>query len=243
MLFLAALFVTGIVGGATAAVAGFGIGSLLTPLVASKYGTPLAVAAVAIPHVIGTALRCWRLRGSVDLKVLRSFGFLSAAGGLAGGLLFTRFSPRMLTGILGALLLMTTIATLTNWSRRWRPGGRASALLGLASGLFGGVVGNQGGLRAAALLTFSLAPATFVATSTATGLMVDAVRMPFYVYRAAGLLRGVIPTIGVASIAVVIGTLLGERALFGLSPERFRRVVAMLIGLVGIWLLRVSIGR
>lgn len=169
MLFLAALFVTGIVGGATAAVAGFGIGSLLTPLVAAKYGTPLAVAAVAIPHVIATALRCRRLRGSVDLKVLRSFGLLSAAGGLAGGLLFTRFSPRMLTGILGGLLLMTTIATLTNWSTRWRPGGGASALLGLASGLFGGVVGNQGGLRAAALLTFSLAPAAFVATSTATG--------------------------------------------------------------------------
>ena len=241
MLFLGALFVTGIIGGATAAVAGFGIGSLLTPLVAWKYGTPLAVAAVSVPHAIATALRCWRLRRNVDLEVLRTFGLLSAAGGLAGGLLFTRFSPRLLTGILGALLLMTTLAALTNWTARWRPGGAESALLGLASGLFGGVVGNQGGLRAAALLAFSLGPAVFVATSTATGLMVDAVRMPFYVARAGGMLMGVTTPIVVASIAVVVGTMLGESALFGMSPARFRQVIGVLIALVGVWLLRVSI--
>ena len=43
--------------------------------------------------------------------------------------------------------------------------------------------------------------------------------------------------IAVATVGVLIGTLFGERLLFGLSPERFRRLVGILIGLLGLWLI------
>ena len=66
-----------------AAVLSFGIGSLLTPILALQVDTRLAVAAVSIPHVLGTALRFWLLNGGVDRRVLGSFGLTSAAGGLA----------------------------------------------------------------------------------------------------------------------------------------------------------------
>ena len=46
---------TGIVAGAVASVAGFGIGSLLTPVLGMGVGTKVAVAMVSIPHVVGTA--------------------------------------------------------------------------------------------------------------------------------------------------------------------------------------------
>ena len=36
---------------------------------------------------------------------------------------------------------------------------------------------------------------------------------------------------------VIVGTMLGERLLFGLSAQRFRRIVSMSIGALGIWLL------
>jgi len=41
----------------------------------------------------------------------------------------------------------------------------------------------------------------------------------------------------VATIGVLIGTLFGERLLFGLPPRRFQRVVGVLIGVLGIWLI------
>ena len=87
MTFLVGVLVVAILSGATASVAGFGIGSLLTPLFATQIGMTTAVAAVAIPHALATALRCWRLRASIDWKVVRSFGVLSAIGGIAGALL------------------------------------------------------------------------------------------------------------------------------------------------------------
>jgi uncharacterized protein len=236
MLFLILILVVSVVSGATAAIAGFGIGSLMTPLFATQLGVPLAVAAVSIPHAIATAVRAWRLRAAISWPVFRSFGVLSAVGGLAGALLYTRVGSRALEIILGMLLIATALAALSDWMRRWKPRGVAAHGLGFLSGFFGGIAGNQGGLRAAALLTFALTPAAFVATSTAVGLAVDVARMPIYVWRGGAELTTVMAPIGVATVGVLIGTILGERLLFGLSPERFRRIVGILIGVLGIWL-------
>lgn len=54
------------IAGAVASVAGFGIGSIVTPVMNLHFDTKLAVAAVSIPHFIGSAIRCWNLRKHVD---------------------------------------------------------------------------------------------------------------------------------------------------------------------------------
>lgn len=236
-LFLAALFAVSTFAGATAAVAGFGIGSLLTPLMALELGGVTAVAAVAVPHAVATALRAWRLRHAIHWPLLWRFGVLSAVGGLAGALLFARLGGPALMRMLGALLLLTAVSVLSGWTDRARVHGALVWLLGALSGFFGGVVGNQGGLRAAALLAFGLAPAAFVATSTATGLLVDVARTPLYLWRAGPSMLAAWAPIATATAGVVLGTLLGERLLLGLSVERFRRLVAGLVGLLGAWLL------
>jgi uncharacterized membrane protein YfcA len=236
LLFLFGVFVLAVLSGGTAAVAGFGIGSLLTPLLATSFGTATAVAAVAIPHAAATALRCWRLRGNIEWTVVRSFGLLSAAGGLIGALLYTRFSNDALTLTLGLLLVSTAVATIVDLPSRVRVTGATIALLGLLSGLFGGLAGNQGGLRAAAMLSLSLPPVRYVATATATAMLVDLVRTPIYVWRAGDVLWSLSVPLGVATIGVLIGTLLGERILLGLSIHQFRYAIAVLIGLLGVWL-------
>ena len=235
--FLVAVAAVAVLSGATASVVGFGIGSLLTPLLAARVGTPAAVAAVALPHAAATALRCWRLRRAIDLEVLRGFGALSAAGGLAGALFYTRLGGRALTVALGALLLLTAVAGLGGLADRWRPRGAGAIALGLVSGLFGGLAGNQGGVRAAALLAFALAPRAFVATSTATGLLVDAARTPVYLWRAGPTLLALALPIAVATAGVLAGTLLGERVLLGMPRERFRRATSLEVGLLGVWLI------
>ncbi len=235
--FAALLALGAVLSGATASVVGFGIGSLLTPLLATRYGTPTAVAAVTIPHLLATSVRCWRLRAHIDRQVLLRFGLLSAAGALAGALLYTRLGPTALTKILGALLILTALAQLSGWTRRWHPRGALVGAFGLASGFFGGVAGNQGGLRAAALTAFALSPTAFVATGTATGLLVDAARTPVYLASTGPELRALAGPILLAAVGVLLGTLLGERILLGLSARRFGQVVGAAVGLLGCWLL------
>src|SRR5262249_19555660 len=142
--FALVLLLVAIFAGATASVVGFGIGSLLTPLLATQVGTKLAVAAVTIPHALATATRCWRLRQHIVKSIVMRFGLLSAAGALGGAILYTRLGPGILTRILGGLLLLTAFAQLSGWSSRWRPRGFLVAGFGLTSGFFGGVAGNQG---------------------------------------------------------------------------------------------------
>jgi uncharacterized protein len=202
-----------------------------------RYGTSTAVAAVTVPHAVATALRCWRLRRNIDWQVWRKFGVLSAAGALAGALLYTRLGPTALTRILGGLLVLTSIAQLTGWSSRWRPQGPLVAVFGILSGFFGGVAGNQGGLRSAAMLAFGLPPARFVATATATGVLVDAARTPVYLWSSGPTLLSLWVPICAATAGVLIGTMLGERILLGLSPSRFANIVGLAIGILGVWLL------
>lgn len=236
-MFNAALFLVAVFSGATASVVGFGIGSLLTPLLALELGTSIAVAAVTLPHALATAVRCWRLRRHVDRAVLMRFGVLSAAGALAGALVYTRLGPSTLTGVLGGLLILTAIAQLTGWTTHWQPRGPLVGVFGVLSGFFGGVAGNQGGLRAAALTSFHLPPSAFVATATAAGLLVDSARTPIYLWQAGPRLAELWAPIAIAAAGVLVGTIIGERILLGLPATRFARIVGGAIGILGLWLI------
>ena len=86
--------VAAVIAGGIASISGFGIGSLLTPVLSLWYDAKLAVAAISIPHLIGTALRFWLLKGRADARVMWSFGLASAAGGIAGALLNIVFESR-----------------------------------------------------------------------------------------------------------------------------------------------------
>ena len=193
----------------------------------------LAVAAVSIPHVVGTAFRFWLLGARVDRKIVWSFGLTSAAGGLAGAVLQSRVGVPALMVLFGALLLFTAGAELSGLARRMRFDGPVAWLVGGTSGLLGGLVGNQGGIRSAALLGVDLQKHVFVGTATAVGLMVDGARMPVYLWYLLEPMSGVAGWIALATVGVVIGTLLGNRLLVRIPERLFRRAVAVVLAVLG----------
>jgi uncharacterized membrane protein YfcA len=234
MLFEAAVLTIAALAGALAAITGFGIGSLLTPLLALRMDTRLAVALVAVPHVIGTALRFWLLSGGVDRRVLMRFGVTSAAGGLAGALLQSVASNRWLTLLFGGLLLFAAVSEATGLAGRMHFRGHVAWIAGALSGLLGGLVGNQGGLRSAALLGFGLDKRTFVATATAIGLLVDGARMPVYVATQHRELAAVWLPMLLAIGGVVLGTVMGSRVLSRIPDVWFHRVLAVVLAALGV---------
>lgn len=186
---------------------------------------------------MAAALRLTLLWREVNWSVVRGFGIASAAGSLAGALTQPMFGLRGLTLVLGGLLILTAVVSITGWlEARAFPRGVAYGVGGI-SGLFGGLVGNQGGVRSGALLAFDLAPRAFVATGTASALLVDLARTPVYLWRAGPELIELLPTIAVMAAGVLIGTLVGERFLRSLPKQTFRKVVAVAVGLAGVWLI------
>lgn len=226
-----------ILAGAVASVAGFGIGSLLTPVLAPLLGVRLAVAAVSIPHAAGTALRLWRLRRHVDRTVLKHFGVASAAGGLAGALVHAWAANPALSVIFGVLLLLSGLAGLTGWTEKVHLRGAGATTAGALSGLFGGMVGNQGGIRSAALLAFPLNREAFVATATATALIVDAARLPVYLATSGAELLAHKWLLIALTVGVLVGTLLGEGVLRRIPELIFRKTIAVLLLALGVYML------
>lgn len=231
-----------ILAGAVAGVSGFGIGSLLTPLLMLSLPAGAAVAVVAIPHAWATGLRLYQLRSSIDWPTLRQFGLASAAGGLAGALLQSRLGSPVLTLALGLLLVVAGAAELSGRpiplppTRFWRLTG------GAASGLFGGLVGNQGGIRAAALLGFRLEPRPLVATATASAILVDAARLPVYLVNSGDAIRRNVALLLVLVIGVTAGTLLGVPLLRRIPRGLYRRLLGGLLLALGLSLLVVFAG-
>jgi uncharacterized protein len=236
-LFELIVFLAGAFGGAVASVAGFGIGSLLTPALATATGAKLAVAAVSIPHLIGTSIRFWRLRRAIDWRIVRSFGLTSAAGGIAGALLNTYTTNRALAIVFGSLLVLAGASQVTGSAKRWRLRGALAWVGGALSGFFGGLVGNQGGIRTAAMLGFEVDKRQFVATTTAVALVIDAARVPIYLTVEAQELVNLSMIIGIAIAGVVLGTLFGEKVLARVPEQRFRTIVGTLLLLLGLSIL------
>jgi hypothetical protein len=227
----------GVIAGAIASVAGFGIGSVLTPTVALQTGTKLAVAAVAIPHLVGTLQRFWILRRHVDRRVLLGFGLASAAGGLAGALLHGWLSSRMLAIVFGVLLLLAATAEFTGWMQKVRWGRRMAWFAGALSGAFGGLVGNQGSIRSAAMLGFDVPKEAFVATATAIALFVDGARLPVYLFAQWREIFAIWPVLIAATAGVVVGTAAGARLLRRMPQRAFRRSIAVLLFALGIYMI------
>ena len=217
-----------------AAVSGFGIGSLLTPVLMLWMPTAHAVAVLAIPHAWATSIRWLRLRREIDAPTFRQFGIASAVGGLAGAGLQSRLTSPTLTIVLAVLLAISGTSELVRQplpipkTPAWRLAG------GLLSGLFGGLVGNQGGIRAAALLGFRLQPRQLVATATASALLVDAARLPIYVLTSGSVIWARVDLWVPVLVGVTIGTFVGVPILGHMSTNVYRRLIGALLRLLAV---------
>ena len=236
MLFAALVALVAFIAAGIAAVTGFGVGSLLTPTLAIETGTKLAVAAISIPHLVATAQRFWMLRAHVDRRVLLRFGIASAIGGLVGALVHARVSSRALAVIFGIVVILAGLSELSGWMRRVQWGRRSAWVAGALSGGLGGMVGNQGGIRTAALLGFDVPKHSFVATATAIALFVDGARMPVYLATQSHEILAIWPLVATATVAAMIGTAVGTRILGRVPEQAFRRIVAVLLIILGTYM-------
>jgi uncharacterized protein len=235
--FEAILLGVSVVAGAIASVTGFGIGSILTPLLALQAGTKVAVAVITIPHFVATLIRFWLIKSHVNKQAIISFGLTSAVGGLLGALLHSTLQSRSLQLVFGILLVFAGFSGLTGLSRKMRFHGPLAWIAGALSGIFGGLVGNQGGIRSAGLMTFDLSKQSLIATSTAIGVLVDLARLPVYLYSSSQELLSSWPWILLGTVGVVSGTFLGLKVLKKIPESSFRKVLGGLILLLGIYML------
>jgi uncharacterized membrane protein YfcA len=124
--------------------------------------------------------------------------------GLGRALLQAYADRPVLTLVFGGLLIFTGVMGLTGLSSRRRLRGWAAWVAGIVSGILGGMVGNQGAIRSAAMLGLDVPRQAFVATATALSVIVDGARLPVYLATQGQEIAGLWPLLLTASAGAII---------------------------------------
>lgn len=237
-------------------VSGFGLGTLLTPMLALVFPLPLAIAAGAIVHFANNVFKCFLMARFADWVVVTRFGVPAAFASVAGALLLTlsHVQPVIMNYTLGAQvfsvsltgLMIGPVIVLFAWlelSKRLEQfiiPMRFLPLGGVLSGFFGGLSGNQGALRTAFLMKAGLSKDALIASGVVSAMFIDIVRL--FIYDAFLLpwrfddTRGMVAPIVVATISAVLGSALGNRLLPKITVPLFQNLVASFMLIIGMLL-------
>jgi hypothetical protein len=120
---------------------------------------------------------------------------------------------------------------------KMRFGKKMAWFAGIVSGVFGGLVGNQGGIRSAALLGFGLSRDLFVGTATGIALLVDGARMPVYILKEFSDISRLWPIVVLGTVGGIFGTLVGGHLLKQIPELLFKKIVSASLILLGIFMM------
>lgn len=212
-----------------AAVAGFGGGVILLPLLVWAFGVRTAVPVLTIVQLIANVSRIHFNRKELDLRVVGWFALGAVPMAALGALLFASAPATLLRRVLGAFLLFAVAFRRSRFGRHATMGLRGFALVGGAFGFLSALVGVVGPLLAPFYLAHGLKKGGYIGTSSLCSLVMQAVKL--LVYGGYGLLDPSSATLGLAiGVVMILGSYLGDRILDRL-PDRvfFLLVEAVLI--------------
>lgn len=229
---------------------GFGLGTILMPVVAIFFPIPVAVAITAIVHLLNNLFKLGFLWQHINKKVLIAFGFPALIAAIPGAVLLDYLSvleplasyswleqERVITPVkLAAGILLIVFATAECFPILGRiTHHRASLSLGgILSGFFGGLSGHQGAFRSAFLVKAGLGKEAFVATNAAIATLVDISRIIVY-----GLtfdllmIQSQSELIAFTTIAAFLGVFIGTRFLKKVTIGFIQKLVAVMLYLLG----------
>ncbi|MDA8837677.1 sulfite exporter TauE/SafE family protein [Candidatus Poseidoniales archaeon] len=218
--------------------AGFGLATMITPIVFLWLEPHEAVAVVGIVHGSHNAWKLKVLRSSVDYSAVRRYGWAMVVGALLGAALNTAVEADPLLLIVGVALV---VLPLLSMSERWtnvRLPDAEDRIGGFGSGFFGGLTGHQGALRAMFLQKRLPNKTEYAATAAVLALVVDVTRVPVYValegwhiLDAGWLIVGLV-------LAAVLGVHLGKRWLKKWKSDTIRNGILVAIVASGVLYIR-----
>ena len=160
--------------------AGFGLSTILTPLVLLLMGPHEAVAVVAVVHGAHNAGKFAALRESVDFEAFRRYGVWLVLGAILGAALQNEVPQKPLLALIGAFLVSLPLLSMSEGWTGYRIPEANDSLGGFGSGFMGGLTGHQGALRAMFLTRRLPDKMTYAATASVLALCVDFSRVPVY---------------------------------------------------------------
>ena len=246
---LVALFASGLT-----LFSGFGLGTILMPVLAVFFPLPVAIAATAVVHLANNVFKLLLVGRHANWQVVIRFGAAAGLAAVAGA-----YALNFLSGLpaiasyeifgdireiqpiklaIGSLIIIFALLELCPKVATLAFPPRFLVAGGLLSGFFGGLSGNQGALRAAFLIRAGLDKTAFVGTSVVTAIIVDTIRISVYGYSLQfdKISGDVADLVKISILAAFFGAYLGVRLWEKVTFRFVQLVVAALMIVIGLGL-------
>ena len=232
---------------------GFGLGTLLMPVVALFLPVEVAIAVTAIVHLANNLFKLALVGKKADRSVVWRFGAPAVLAALLGAWLLNMlsglptlfeyqwlgraFAVSVVKFIIGVLILAFVWLELSPRFAKMSFDARYLPLGGALSGFFGGLSGHQGAFRSMFLLKSGLDSQRFIATGVVLAVLVDVARMLVYGWSFSANTANVQWTMVLsASFSAFVGAYLGAKLLHKVTLRTIQRLVSVLLVLIGLGL-------
>ena len=230
---------------------GFGLGTILTPVFMIFFPVELAIALTGVVHFCNNIFKIFLVGKNANRSVVIKFGVPAVIAAFAGAWVLLNipdsqplFSYELfgkewevypVKFLISILLIIFATMDLVPYFGRLQFGKEKLALGGVLSGIFGGLSGNQGALRAAFLIKAGLSKEAFIGTAVVVSTFVDLTRLSVYATRflKAGLIDN-LPIVICATLAAIAGAYYGNILLKKVTLKSLQRIVAVMLILLSI---------
>ena len=217
--------------------AGFGLSTMLTPVVLILMDPHEAVAVVAIVHGAHNGGKSWILWDKINFDACKRYGIWLVAGSIIGAILQNQVPQKPLLGIIGVFLIILPLLSLNKALKEYRLPETNDQLGGFGSGFMGGLSGHQGALRAMFLTKRLPDKMAYAASASIFALCVDLSRIPVYLFfRPEGITENVELTLALV-FAALIGVQVGKKWLESMKSDNIHKGIMIGIILSGIFYL------
>jgi hypothetical protein len=231
ILAIAALtFVASIIG----TMSGFGLSTIMVPVLLLFLPLPQTLLFVGIIHLFGDVWKMLLFREGIRWKLILSFGIPGAIASFFGARLIFSVPEAVLSRLLGIVLIAYAGYLLAHRSFKIREQPAVSAGVGVSSGFLAGIFGVGGAVRAMFLSAFDLPKAVYIATSGAIASVIDLTRLATYLAGGATLTLVQWQFLPLFVIVSFFGAQAAQKIVLHVPQKQFRMVVAAFLLLVGL---------
>ncbi len=227
------VFVASIVGTVT----GFGLSTIMVPVLAMFYPFDQTLVFVGIIHWFSNLWKLILFRGGFRWRLTVTFGVPGIFASFVGASLMFDISQRVLSRVLGVFIIVYVIYLLARSSFKIKQNVATATIGGALSGFLAGIFGIGGAVRGMFLSAFDLPKAVYIATAGAIALAIDTTRLTTYIVNGAQLEKPLLWVMPIFITASFLGAQSGKHIVEEIPQNYFRAIVAVFLLLAGVKLL------
>lgn len=207
---------------------GFGLGTILLPVMAIFFPIEVAVALTGVVHFLNNIFKLVLVGRHAVWGVVLRFGLPAMIAAYCGARLL--FEMSHVKPVVAVLMIVFSIFEILPRFKKIQFGLKWMPIGGVLSGFFGGLSGHQGALRSMFLIRAGLPKEAFIATGVVIACTIDVTRLSVYASQfASNALHREWPLLAAATASAFAGAFIGNKLLKKMTIDFLQVGVAIMV--------------